>query len=169
MPRMWWLVVVVVVLAALFSAYVIWTANRVGRLHGRVTAATAALDAALVRRAVAAELLAGRAGLPEVTHAARMALGAHPGEREAAENDLTHQLRESMRDPQDQDWAALVAACRRMALARQVHTDVVRDAQAVRRRVPVRLLRLAREYPVPTYFDIDDPALDGRRRLSAVD
>ena len=54
--------------------------------------------------------------------------------------------------------AELVRAGRRVALARQVHNDLVRDALALRRRRLVRVLRLARKHPVPAYFDIDDPA-----------
>jgi hypothetical protein len=53
----------------------------------------------------------------------------------------------------------VVAASRRVAVARQVHTDLVRDALAVRRRVVVRLLRLTRRHPRPAYFDIGDPTL----------
>jgi hypothetical protein len=54
--------------------------------------------------------------------------------------------------------ADLVRASRRVALARQVHNDLVRDALALRRRRLVRVLRLARKHPLPAYFDIDDPA-----------
>ncbi|HEV8175490.1 MAG TPA: hypothetical protein VGP91_17775, partial [Actinoplanes sp.] len=43
--------------------------------------------------------------------------------------------------------------------ARQVHTDLVRDALTARRRPLVRVLGLARRYPRPTYFDIVEPAL----------
>ena len=63
-------------------------------------------------------------------------------------------------DPADPAAAAVVAASRRVALARQVHTDLVRDALAVRRRPLVRLLRLTRRHPRPAYFDIDDPTLE---------
>jgi hypothetical protein len=52
----------------------------------------------------------------------------------------------------------LVRTARRVALARQVHNDLVRDALALRRRLLVRVLRLARAHPLPAYFDIDDPA-----------
>jgi hypothetical protein len=48
---------------------------------------------------------------------------------------------------------------RRLAGARQVHTDLVRDALSVRRRRVVRLLRMTRRHPEPEYFDIDDPIL----------
>ena len=84
-----------------------------------------------------------------------MALQAPPDDREVAENDLTRQLRAAPADGE------LVAVSRRVALARQVHNDVVRDALAVRRRRVVRLFRLARRHPEPAYFDIDDPSLDG--------
>jgi hypothetical protein len=54
--------------------------------------------------------------------------------------------------------ADLVRASRRVALARQVHNDLVRDALALRRRRVVQVLRLAHKHPLPAYFDIDDPA-----------
>jgi hypothetical protein len=54
----------------------------------------------------------------------------------------------------------VVGASRRVALARQVHNDLVRDALALRRRPLVRVLRLARGHPVPSYFDIEAPVLD---------
>ena len=62
-----------------------------------------------------------------------------------------------------EELAQLIAEdnCRRLALARQVHTDLVRDALAVRRRPLVRLLRLTRRHqPPPRFFDIADPTLD---------
>jgi hypothetical protein len=46
-----------------------------------------------------------------------------------------------------------------VALGRQVHNDLVRDALAMRRRRLVRLLRLTRRHPEPRYFDVDDPML----------
>jgi len=58
----------------------------------------------------------------------------------------------------------MVAISRRLALARQVHNDVVRDALAVRRQLAVRLLRLARRHPHPAYFDVDDPTLEPVRQ-----
>ena len=62
-------------------------------------------------------------------------------------------------DPADPDCEAVIAASRRLALARQVHTDLVRDARSARGRLLVRLLRLGRRHPWPRYFDIDDPTL----------
>jgi hypothetical protein len=159
MRGMWWVVAVVAVVM-LVATYLTWTAARVDRLHGRAYAAYAALDAQLVRRAAAASAVAEAVQLPDLMYAARIALDAHSGERDIAENDLTRQLRGVVDGPDTTDFADLVAVSRRVALARQVHNDVVRDALAVRHRPLVRVLRLARKHPRPAYFDVDDPALE---------
>lgn len=152
---MWWVVGVVTVVV-LVSTYLTWTASRVDRLHARAAAAAKALDAHLLRRAAAAAVLAEERSAVELYAAARIALDAAPEEREAAENDLTRQLRSVTLDA---DAEAIVAVSRRLAVARQVHTDLVRDALSARRRPVVRLLRMTRRHPPPAYFDIDDPIL----------
>jgi hypothetical protein len=159
MRGMWWVVAVVAVVM-LVATYLTWTAARVDRLHGRAYAAYAALDAQLVRRAAAASAVAEAVQLPDLMYAARIALDAHSDERDIAENDLTRQLRGVVDGPDTTAFADLVAVSRRVALARQVHNDVVRDALAVRHRPLVRVLRLARKHPRPAYFDVDDPALE---------
>ena len=117
------------------------------------------------RRAAAVADLGGVATLVAVGDAAkaqaaaRAVLDAHPDDREAAENDLTHTLREVARVHGLASLGAVEETSRRLALARQVHSDLVRDALAVRRRPAVRLLRLARKHPLPRFFDIDDPTL----------
>jgi hypothetical protein len=163
----WWVWGIVAVL--LVATYLCLLAARVNRLHRRAATATAALDASLLRRAAAAAVLADEltATAPEpaadLYAAARAALDAEPAEREAAENDLTLALRGTTGPDGVPDgvpgWDGVVTASRRVGLARQVHTDVVRDALAVRRRVPVRVLQLARRHPAPGYFDVDDPVL----------
>jgi hypothetical protein len=159
MRGMWWVVAVVAVVV-LVATYLTWTAARVDRLHARAYAAYAALDAHLVRRAAAASAVAEAVQLPALMYAARVALDARPEERDVAENDLTLQLRNVLAEADGPAFAEIVAVSRRVALARQVHNDVVRDALAVRRRLPVRALRLARKHPRPAYFDVDDPALE---------
>ncbi|MFF5071411.1 hypothetical protein ACFY2R_09445 [Micromonospora olivasterospora] len=159
MPGMWWVGGTTLVVG-LVVAYLVWTAGRVERLRVRVESAARALDAHLLRRAAAAAVLAERRYGVELYAAARIALDAEPEEREAAENDLTRQLRAVPLDPAEADCAAVIAASRRLALARQVHTDLVRDARAARGRRLVRLLRMGRRHPWPRYFDIDDPTLE---------
>jgi hypothetical protein len=161
---MWWIVGVVAIVVAI-ATYLTWIAARVDRLHQRATAANAALDAALVRRAAAAGGLATVVAVPRLGGLVHDALQAQASDREVAENDLTQALRVIEFDPAqvaaaDGAWTELVAASRRVALARQVHTDLVRDARAMRRRRLVRLLRLSRRHDEPRYFDIDNPVLD---------
>lgn len=155
---MWW-IVGVVVLVVLIATYVTWTASRVDRLHARAAAAQAALDAHLVRRAAAASGLADELGSQDLRLAARAALEAHPDERESAENDLTRALRGVPRQRRGEAFDEVVSLSRRVALTRQVHNDLVRDALALRQRRLVRVLRLARKYPEPRYFDVDEPML----------
>ena len=163
---MWWVIAVVAAVVAV-ATYLTWLAARIDRLHARAAAAYATLDAHLVRRAAAAVALAEAAQMPTLMYAAKIALDAQPDDREVAENDLTRHLRSDLArhlrsdlvEPPADVMEALVQASRRVALARQVHNDVVRDTLAQRRRRLVRLFRLARKHPVPAYFDVDDPSL----------
>jgi len=158
MPDMWWVSGAVVV-AALLSAYLGWTAHRVERVHVRAQSAERALDAHLLRRAAAAAVLAEHADAVELYAAARLALDADDDEREAAENDLTRQLQAIPLTGPDPVVRTLIVTSRRVALARQVHTDLVRDALTARGRPLVRLLGMSRSYARPRYFDIVEPAL----------
>jgi hypothetical protein len=155
-----WSVVAVVALVVLIATYVTWIASRLDRLHARAGATQAALDAHLVRRAVAAAELAEVLGRPELRQAARAALEAVEDERESTENDLTRELRRAPLVEGVPAAAAAVETSRRVALTRQVHNDSVRDALAIRRRPLVRLLRLHHRHAAPAYFDVDDPLLD---------
>jgi hypothetical protein len=158
MPRMWWVLGVLAVAAGL-SAYLAWTAHRVERVHVRAASAGRALDAHLLRRAAAAAVVAEETEFTELYAAARLALDAEPDEREAAENDLTRQLQSARLTGTTAATRTLMATSRRVVLARQVHTDLVRDALTARRRPLVRLLRMARQYERPRYFDIVEPTL----------
>jgi hypothetical protein len=159
-----WLVVLVVALVVLVATYLTWIAARVDRLHARAAAAYSALDAHSVRRAAAAATFADHRALPEVQTAAKSVLAATPDERVTAENDLTAQLRAAVATAapvaEGDDLEAVVATSRRLGLARQVHTDLVRDARGVRRHPLVRVFGFAHKHPVPGFFDIDEPTLD---------
>jgi len=158
MPDMWWVSAVVVVVA-LLAAYLGWTAHRVERVHVRAQSAERALDAHLLRRAAAAAVVAEQHDAVELYAAARLALDAEDGEREAAENDLTRQLASVPLTGPDPAVHTLIVTSRRVVLARQVHTDLVRDALTARERLLVRLLGMSRRYPRPRYFDIVEPSL----------
>ena len=157
-------VVLVVVLVLLAALYVSWTASRLDRLHARVDAAWAALDAQLVRRAAAARQLA--AHLPPGPEADALARTAsetlEPGAegREARENDLSRALRAAVPQlPPGTDLSELEDAATRVGLARAFHNDAVRDTRAVRLRRMPRALRLAGHRALPQYFEIDDTTI----------
>ncbi|MFE9254900.1 hypothetical protein [Streptomyces sp. NPDC006879] len=154
------------------ALYLSWTAGRLDRLHTRIDAARAALDAQLVRRAsVALELAtsgvldpAASIVLYEAAHAARL---APEDQREVAESELSQALRAVFGDadqvgavkaaPGGEEAAGeLAAAVRRVPMARRFHNDAVRAARALRTHRKVRWFRLAGHAPFPLAFEMDD-------------
>lgn len=156
-------VVVSLGLLVLLVVYVTWTAGRLDRLHARVDAAWAALDAQLVRRAAAARAVAATllpGPVAEVLDdAARAALGAGAEGRESCENDLSRALRNALLLlPAGAELGELETATTRVGLARSFHNAAVGDTRAIRlRRIP-RALRLAGHRALPQFFEIDDMA-----------
>ena len=156
MSAVFWTVLGIVLLAI----YVTWTAGRLDRMHARVDAAWAALDAQLVRRAAAARALVPL--LPDGPEAdallqtAATALDAGTEGRESVENDLTRALRAATPLlPANAGTAELDTAVTRVGLARSFHNSAVSDTRALRfRRLP-RALRLAGRRAMPTFFDVD--------------
>lgn len=155
---------VVVAVVVVLTIWVMWTATRVDRLHTRTDAARASLDAQLVRRAAAVQALVERAGdrldaavAGRMKTAARAALEADDGAREAAENDLGRVLQELPAGVSDPDLMRdLRDAASRVVLARRFYNDAVRDTRSLRGRRMPRLLRLGGRRPVPAFFEIDD-------------
>lgn len=158
------IVVAVVVVVVLMATWVTWTATRVDRLHSRVDAARASLDAQLVRRAAAVQALVDRPGdvldadlAARLRAAARAALDAADATREAAENDLGRALRELPVTALDPDLLRDVRdAASRVVLARRFYNDAVRDTRSLRGRWMPRLLRLGGRRQLPAFFEIDD-------------
>jgi len=176
-----WLVAlaVVVLLGVLLS----WTAGRVDRMHTRLEASRAALDAQLARRsAVAVEVAtsgivdpATSLVLADAAHRARTAGQNGSGDdREAAESDLTKALSATF---DDRTQVALLRAdprarplvdelfgvCRRVQLARRFHNDAVRGTRRLRRKRLVRWLGLAGRAPWPATVEFDDDLPVGAR------
>ena len=155
-------IVVVVGLVALLATYVTWLAGRIDRLHARSAAARVALEAQLVRRATAAAALAASSGTDPDARALRgaaeaaIAADSDPDQREAVENDLTRCLRTVIRDPADPATEAVLAASRRLSVARQMYNDAVRDTRSLRTARTPRAFRLGARRPLPRYFDIDE-------------
>jgi hypothetical protein len=159
-----WLVFAVCV-AVLLTMWITFTLTRLDRLHARVDAAQAALDAQLVRRA-AALLHVAEAPDSGVAAASRngyeaVARGALnlDGERQAAENAVGRAVAELVRDPaaiRPDAVDELREAAARVLIARRFYNDAVRDTRTLRARRMPRLLRLAGRRAMPEFFDIDD-------------
>jgi hypothetical protein len=162
-----WFVAAVAV-AILLTMWVTFTLTRLDRLHARVDAAQAAMDAQLVRRAAALLHVAESpdSGVPDQLRPryddiAKRALDpALPeAERGAAENAVGRTLLElaalSEAVQPDAD-AELLEAAARVLIARRFYNDAVRDTRALRGRRLPRLFRMAGKRPMPEFFDIDD-------------
>lgn len=181
METLLWVVVAVV----LVGLHLHVTANRVDRLHARVDASRAALDAQLVRRSATAIELAGSGLLDPATtlllaasaHAAR---AATPDGREQAESALSRTLRAALDSPgevadlrSDEAGHALVdelfAACQRAQMARRFHNDAVQATRTLRRSPLIRYLRLAGHAALPRSFEIDDAPPSALVRESVFD
>ena len=166
-----WLVAAVLV-AILLTMWITFTLTRLDRLHARVDAAQAALDAQLVRRAAALLQAAesSDSGLPDADRAqhdatARRALDidvatdAAAGQRSVVENAVGRAVAElaQLPAPLRPDAAAeLREAATRVLIARRFYNDAVRDTRALRARRMPRLLHLAGHRAMPDFFDIDD-------------
>ncbi|PWI42068.1 hypothetical protein [Streptomyces sp. ICBB 8177] len=163
-----WIAVAVVLL----GVYLSWTAGRLDRLHARMDAARAALDAQLLRRASVAQELATSGVLDpaasmvlyQSAHAARQ---AEDEQREVAESELSQALRAVFAEPDavtavreapggPETIGELAQAVRRVPMARRFHNDAVRAARVVRRHRVVRWFRLAGHAPFPLAFEMDD-------------
>lgn len=103
--------------------------------------------------------LAGSLGVPE--------LAADDLDRDQAESELSRTLCAALADPaevaeieRDPNGAELLAALAsswyRIQLARRFHNEAVAQAQRVRRKALVRLLRMAGHAPMPQTVEIDD-------------
>ncbi|MEU3280796.1 hypothetical protein [Streptomyces antibioticus] len=158
--------------------YLSWTAGRLDRLHARIDATRAALDAQLLRRASVAQELATSGVLDpaasivlyEAAHAARQ---SEEEQREVAESDLSQALRAVFADAAQVDavreapggeaaTGELTEAVRRVPMARRFHNDAVGAARRLRAHRKVRWFRLAGHAPFPMAFEMDDeppPAL----------
>jgi hypothetical protein len=163
-----WLIAAVVV-AILLTTWVTFTLTRLDRLHARVDAAQAALDAQLVRRAAALLHLAEMPGssIPPaaalgLSVTAHDALNVNPVDRQAVENRVGRSiagladLRASL--PPDA-VTELSEAATRVLIARRFFNDAVRDTRTLRSRRMPRLLHLAGNRELPQFFDIDDTSL----------
>lgn len=160
-----WLVLAVLV-TVLLTMWITFTLTRLDRLHARVDAAQAALDAQLVRRAAALLHVAESvdSGVPLVRRrhyelTARAALDSRADEREGTENAVGRAVAEIVQSStpvQPEAAGELREAAARVLIARRFYNDAVRDTRALRARRMPKTLRLAGRRGMPQFFDIDD-------------
>lgn len=172
-----WLVFAVAV-AILLTLWVTFTVTRLDRLHARVDAAQAAMDAQLVRRAAALLHVAESpdSDLPDEVRVryervATRALTAAEADaaREDAENAVGRSVRELAGRPLRADAAGeLQEAAARVLIARRFYNDAVRDTRALRGRRLPRVFRMAGRRAMPQFFDIDDTVPEAPPRSSNV-
>ncbi len=151
--------------------YLSFLAARLDRLHHRVETSWANLDSLLQRRAaIALEIarsdFADPASALILTSAAYQAREAGVQERSSAESALSGALSLLLVDDQsDVSTAAhllleelkLLTAKIRIAIA--IHTDAVSSTQMVRRKVGIRIFRLAGTAPLPLTYEFEFDAL----------
>jgi hypothetical protein len=172
-----WGFVLALVVAILVTLWVTFTLTRLDRLHARVDAALAALDAQLVRRA-AALLHVAQASATHLDPAVRRgyedvaqnALAGEFGTRQASENAVGRAVNDLATGtwpvPEEAEQELREAAAR-VLIARRFYNDAVRDTRTLRARRMPRLLQLAGRRDMPQFFDIDDtPPVDRAERTA---
>jgi hypothetical protein len=172
--------ILVVLVVSILGVYVSWRAGRLDRLHNRIEAARASLDAALVRRSSVALELASSGLLDPATSlllagAAHDARSAQDGQ-ELPQSDLTRALRAVFGQPgfrsslnsrgAEELLSELEGAAHQVFLARKFYNNAVATTRAARRRPLARVLRLAGTAPMPEFFEIED-SLVGTGETSA--
>jgi hypothetical protein len=164
-----WLVSTLLILLVLW--YLSFTATRLDRLHHRVETSWANLDVLLQKRAaVALEIahsdIADPASSMLLTAAAYQARDANIQSRSQAESGLSGALGLLLEDSQHLATAAdssllteLSALTDKIRVGIAIHTDAVARTQMVRRKVIVRVFRLAGTAPLPITYEFESDVL----------
>ena len=164
-----WVLAVFVLLISLW--YLSFLATRLDRLHHRVETSWANLDVLLQKRAsVALEIahsdIADPASSLLLTGAAYQARDAEIQSRSAAESGLSGALGLLLEYSQHLATAAdnallteLSALTDKIRVAIALHKDAVTRTQMVRRKIIVRIFRLAGSAPLPVTYEFESDVL----------
>jgi hypothetical protein len=151
--------------------YLTFTATRLDRLHHRVETSWANLDVLLQKRAaVALEIahsdIADPASSVLLTTAAYQARDADIQNRSQAESGLSGALGLLLEDSAHLETAAdsellteLSGLTDKIRIGIAIHTDAVTRTQMVRRKLIVRLFRLAGTAPLPITYEFETDVL----------
>ena len=164
-----WLLAIIIVLIGAW--YLSFTATRLDRLHHRVETSWANLDVLLQKRAaVALEIahsdIADPASSVLLTAAAYQARDADIQNRSQAESGLSGALGLLLEDSEHLETSAdsallteLSGLTDKVRVAIAIHTDAVGRTQMVRRKLIVRLFRLAGTAPLPITYEFEADVL----------
>ena len=164
-----WLLAIIIVLIGAW--YLSFTATRLDRLHHRVETSWANLDVLLQKRAaVALEIahsdIADPASSVLLTAAAYQARDADIQNRSQAESGLSGALGLLLEDSEHLETSAdsallteLSGLTDKVRVAIAIHTDAVARTQMVRRKLIVRLFRLAGTAPLPITYEFEADVL----------
>ena len=151
-----------------FLWYLSFSATRLDRLHQRVETSWAALDGLLQRRAaIALEIAHSSMADPGMAlilnQAAHLAREADISERSEAESGLTGALGlllvDSYKDTDDQLLRELSDITDRIRVAVKLHVEAVTRTQLIRRKLIVRIFRLAGRAPLPSIHKFEADAI----------
>lgn len=163
--------VFVIVFMLVFIWYLTFLATRLDRLHHRVETSWANLDGLLQRRAaVALEIsrseIADPASAMLLTAAAYQAREANIENRSVAESGLSGALGLLLADGQSSQRPAEVVLLRELSqltdkvrIAIALHVDAVTRTHLVRRKLIVRIFRLAGTAPLPIAYEFESDVL----------
>jgi hypothetical protein len=148
--------------------YLSFTATRLDRLHHRVETSWAALDSLLQKRAAIALEIAHSAfadpGMALILNqAAHLAREADISERSDAESGLTGSLGLLLMNVHENTDDALLKELSeitdKIRVAVKLHVEAVNRTQLIRRRLVVRIFRLAGRAPLPSIHKFEEDAI----------
>ena len=163
------LAVALVILISLW--YLSFLATRLDRLHHRVETSWANLDGLLQRRAaIALEIAHSNFADPAssllLTSAAYQARKASVQDRSSAEMSLSGALGQLIVDgathAKERETSLLnelSALTAKISIAIAIHTDAVSSTQKVRKKIAIRLFRLAGTAPLPVTYEFEFDAI----------
>ena len=162
---------IVVILILLIIWYLSFSASRLDRLHHRVETSWATLDSLLQKRAAIATEIIRESNLDPasaylISSSARTARDAMIADRSEAESVLSESLKmiqeisydESLELPSDL-LVELFDVTAKIKVAINLHLEAVNAAKNVRRKLIIRLFRLAGKAPEPVRYAFEDDVL----------
>ena len=163
---------IVVLIVVLIGWYLSFSASRLDRLHHRVETSWATLDALLHQRAALAHEIVAESNLDPATAylistSASAARFANLEERSAAESVLSESLKlvqsaahnELLQLPTPL-LVELSDLTTKVRLAINIHLEAVNATRNVRKKILIRIFRLAGKAPLPVRYEFEDDVLE---------